>query len=126
MKATKEYVEQKFGEYNQLMFDGQLPPLPIELGHARGYLGKLCYKKKRNFWGRTTCFDFKMRINAALDMSESLLEDTIIHEMIHYYIGYKKLKDTSPHGQLFRAMMKDINTRFDRHITISVKLGNQR
>lgn len=39
MKATIPYVEKRFEEFNQLMFDGQLPKLPIELSNAKTFLG---------------------------------------------------------------------------------------
>ena len=54
-------------------------------------------------------------------MDERLLEDTIIHEMIHYHILSNQLQDTSAHGKLFRKMMDDINARFGRNVTISHK-----
>lgn len=40
MIATIPYVENKFEEYNQQMFAGQLPKLPIELSDAKTFLGK--------------------------------------------------------------------------------------
>ena len=47
------------------------------------------------------------------------MENVVVHEMIHYYIHYNNIQDTSAHGAVFRKMMNDINTRFKRHITIS-------
>lgn len=54
-------------------------------------------------------------------MPEEEVEDTIIHEMIHYYIGYNQLEDTSPHGSIFRQIMNAINEKYGRHLTISHK-----
>ena len=31
MRATLEYIKQKFDEYNNLMFEGKLKPLPFKL-----------------------------------------------------------------------------------------------
>ena len=39
--------------------------------------------------------------------------------MIHYYILSNQMQDTSPHGEIFVKMMKDINRRFDRNISIA-------
>ena len=44
MKATIPYIEQKFEEYNQQMFAGQLPKLPVELSDAKTFLGKCAFK----------------------------------------------------------------------------------
>ena len=125
MKATIPYVERKFEEFNQLMFAGELPKLPIELSDAKTFLGVCVYKRRRTIWGRTECYDFKLRINTRIDLAEEEVEDIIIHEMIHYYIGYKKLKDSSAHGRVFRQLMNEINERFDRHIKISHKLTKE-
>ena len=121
MKATIPYVEKKFEEFNRLMFDGKLPMLPIELSDAKTFLGVCVYKRKRTMWGKVVCYDFKLRINTRIDLDEREVEDIIIHEMIHYYIGLNRLVDTSAHGRVFKQMMNDINERFGRHVRISHK-----
>lgn len=121
MKATIPYVECKFGEFNRQIFGGKLPQIPIELSHAKTFLGQCVCKKRRNLLGRTECYDFRLRINARPDLEERELEDVIIHEMIHLYIGVHQMEDVTAHGPLFRSMMDDINKRFGRHITISHK-----
>ena len=101
------------------MFGGALPLPVIRVSKAKTYLGAVTYKRKRTWYGKVVISDFKLCISARYELSESLLEDTIIHEMIHYYILYNGLKDTSPHGKLFRQMMKAINEKFARHIAVS-------
>ena len=125
MKATIPYVEKKFEEFNQLMFDGKLPKLPIELSDAKTFLGMCVYKKKRTLLGKTVCYDFKLRINTRIDLAEAEVEDIIIHEMIHYYIGLNKIEDSSAHGRVFRQLMNEINERFGRNIKISHKLTQE-
>lgn len=121
MIPTKEYIERKFTEYNDLMFQGKLPPIPIELSNAKTFIGMCVCKKRRTLFGRIKQYDFRLRINARIDLSEQELDDTIIHEMIHYYIGVNNIKDTSSHGTVFRDIMQRINTTYGRHITISHK-----
>lgn len=122
MRATVDYIKSKFEEYNKLMFEGKLPPLPIMLSDAKTFLGKCEFQKRRLSDGRVERYNFRLRINTRFDLPEQELEDTIIHEMIHYYIGVYQLNDTSAHGQLFRKMMNTINKRYGRHITISQKM----
>lgn len=121
MKATIPYIERKFEEFNQLCFGGQLPKLPIELSDAKTFLGVCVYKTKKGKDGKTIKYDFRLRINTRIDLPEEEIEDTIIHEMIHYYIGYKGMVDTSSHGSIFQQMMNYINENHGRHITISHK-----
>lgn len=125
MIATHEYVKEKFGEFNRLIFGGKLPTLPICMSNARTFLGACTYKRKKNWLGKTVLYDFKLKISKRLDLPENEIEDIIIHEMIHYYIAINKMKDSSAHGSLFRQMMNDINTKYGRHITISHKMTSE-
>ena len=121
MKATVSYIEKKFEEYNRQMFGGKLPKIAVELSDAKTFLGQCVYKKRRKPFGKTELYDFRLRINTRIDLPEGEIEDTIIHEMIHYYIGYNKLEDASAHGPLFLGIMNDINRKFGRNLTVSHK-----
>lgn len=125
MKVTISYIKEVFDKYNRLIFGGALPDITIKLSNAKSFLGVCSYKKRRDLFGRTTNYDFVLRINSRVDMTEELAEDTIVHEMIHYYIAYRQIKDTSAHGQMFHSMMNEINSRYNRHITISHKPTQQ-
>ena len=123
MIATIEYIQSHFDAYNARFFGGSLPPLPIKLSHARSFLGKVTFVKRRQWlFGPWIYERFVLRINARIDMPEELLQDTILHEMIHYYIAVNQWKDTSTHGQLFRREMARINAEGGRHITISYRI----
>ena len=123
MIPTVDYIQQHFDEYNARYFGGTLPPLPIKLSNARTFLGKVTFVKHRKWlFGGWTYDHFVLRINARYDLSEELIQDTILHEMIHYYIAVNQWRDTSTHGQLFRREMARINAAGNRHITISAKM----
>ncbi len=119
MIPTKEYIEKKFDEYNRSMFDGKLKPLPVRLSNARTFLGAVRYRKKRSLTGRWHYSDFQFFISTKVDQPEKTVEDTIIHEMIHYWIFSSQMQDNAPHGDLFKSKMQEINARFNRNITIS-------
>ena len=121
MKATILYIEQKFEEFNQQMFAGQLPKLPIELSDAKTFLGVCAFKTRKGKDGKKICYDFKLRINTRIDLPEEEIEDTIIHEMIHYFIGYNQLEDASAHGPMFLHMMNTINEKYGKHLSVSHK-----
>lgn len=121
MKVTKEYIEQRFLEFNDLMFQGALPLPTIVLSNVKSYVGACTYRKRRKLFGGTEFYDFKLRFNTRVDLPREELDDTIIHEMIHYSILLGKRRDASAHGPLFREMMNKINHDYNRHITISHK-----
>ena len=126
MKPTIEYIQEHFDAYNRQFFDGSLPTLPIKLSHAKGFLGKVTFVRKRQgLFGGYKNEDFVLRINVRIDLPEDVVQDTILHEMIHYYIAVNQLKDSSTHGRLFRAEMARINEEGHRHITISHRLNEE-
>lgn len=119
MIATEEFVRRRFAEFNAMMFGGRLPELPIELMSTKTLLGQCTSQIKRLPDGRKQHSAFRLRISTYFDLPESVIEDTIIHEMIHYFIALNGLVDSSPHGDIFKALMHSINTNFGRSITIS-------
>ena len=122
MKPSVEYIQAHFDAYNRQYFGGQLPAIPIKLSHAKGFLGKVTFVKRRQWlFGPYRNENFVLRINVKIDLPEELVQDTILHEMIHYYIAVNQIRDTSTHGRLFRAEMARINAEGNRHIRISYK-----
>lgn len=121
MEITIPYIRKKFEEFNQQMFAGKLPMLPIKLSNAKTFLGMCCFKTRKCQNGKAEHYDFTLRMNTRIDLTEQEIEDTIIHEMIHYYILYFKLPDTGPHGKLFQEIMNGINQKYGRHLAISHK-----
>ncbi len=121
MKATLRYVEGKFGEFNARMFGGVLPPIPVRLSDASRFLGMFVCRRQPGRLGRPATETCELRINTRMDLPEEVVEDTIIHEMIHYYIHHRGLRDSSPHGPVFRKIMADINATHGRNVTVSFR-----
>ena len=103
------------------MFEGKLPPVPIKIGNSKGRLGTCFYTVLRRPGQKPVNAFFHLRFSSAFDLPEEEWEDTIIHEMIHYFIGVNQLEDTSAHGPVFVHMMNTINEKFGRHLTVSHK-----
>ena len=125
VKPTIDYIQTRFDEYNERFFSSSLPPIPIRLSHAKGFLGKVTFTRKRKgLFARYQNTDFVLRINVRIDLPQEVVDDTILHEMIHYYIAVNQWNDTSTHGELFRHEMARINREGNRHITISHRLSD--
>lgn len=119
MRATIPYIQQKFDEFNRMLFDGRLPPIRVELSKATRFVGLCQYRKRRTMFGGMEYYDFRLRISTRFDLPENELEDIIIHEMIHYSIALDNIPDTSCHGRIFRRLMDNINANFGRNVTVS-------
>lgn len=118
MKPTIPFIEKKFEEFNHQIFGGRLPKLPIELSDASGFLGKCTFQERRLPNGLKEYSNFALCVNTRIDLPENVIEDTIIHEMIHYLILWIGLHDSSSHGDIFNAIMNSINTAHSRSISI--------
>lgn len=119
MRATIPYIQEKFDTFNAQYFEGKLPPIPIRTNHARTYLGQIQYRRTRRWNGQWVYSDFQFVISTLIDREEAVVEDTILHEMIHYYILVNGIEDTSAHGEVFKRIMTHINRQYNRHISIS-------
>ena len=119
MRATLPYLQEKFREFNIRIFGGRLPEVRISLCEVTSFVGQ--YKSKIRLLpdGRREPYEHQLRFSTSFDLSECDMEDTVIHEMIHYFIAYNGLQDRSVHGPLFKALMYSINENHGRNITIS-------
>lgn len=118
MKLTTDILHKWFILFNDEYFGGELPVPRLALSKARTRLGTMSCKCTRRMFRRVYS-DFTIRISTFYDCSEREYQETLLHEMIHYYITYRHIPDTSSHGRVFREMMQRINSRHGWHITVS-------
>ena len=52
-------------------------------------------------------------------MTDKQAKSVLLHEMIHYIIGYTGLKDTSAHGVVFKGLMDKLNSQYGWDIRVS-------
>lgn len=117
MRATLDFLKERFVYFNDLCFGGCLPAAGMRISSSVRTFGTL--RHPRVFKGDPKPSDFVLSISDRLDQEKNVIEDTIIHEMIHLYIFFFKIKDSSAHGPVFRKIMNDINVRYARNITVS-------
>ncbi len=113
MRPTLEYLYGKFDYFNQLCFHGQLPRVTIQLNTRKMALGRTC--RRIDGSGKETIW---IEISVRFDFPEEEYIDTLLHEMIHYYILVNKLQDDAPHGTLFKNEMNRIAAAYGLRITI--------
>lgn len=117
MVVTREWMEEWFGRFNREYFGGKLPVPELGLTRAKTRLGQMAYKRATR-WGRTKLYDFKISMSTYYDMTDKQAKSVLLHEMIHYIIGYTGLRDTSPHGIVFRGMMDKLNRTYGWDIRV--------
>ena len=122
MIVTIDWMEEWFKRFDQEYFGGKLPLPELGLTRAKTRLGQLAFKRSTR-WGRTKIYDFKLSMSTYYDMTDKQAKSVLLHEMIHYIIGYTGLKDTAPHGVVFRGMMDNLNRKhgWDVRVMTSTK-----
>lgn len=118
MRPDPLYLYRKFKEYNELYFEGQLPPIELRTDTALRRLGAFLYPKRCQDRNPETVKRCRISVNRRYDLPESEVEDTLIHEMIHYYVWYHRLDGEPPHGPAFCRQMERINALSGRCMKI--------
>lgn len=117
MIVTEEWMAEWFARFDSEYFGGKLPMPELGLTRAKTRLGQMSFKRATR-WGRTKLYDFKISMSTYYDMTDKQAKSVLLHEMIHYIIGYTGLKDTSSHGVVFRGMMDSLNRKYGWEIKV--------
>lgn len=118
MRASINFLISGFNRFNNEIFGGELPLPLMRVSSARSFMGQFKVVRSRGILVRRR-ETYHLTLSNRYELEEAVLEDVLIHEMIHFLIHYRKIRDTSSHGRQFRALMTNINVRFNRHITVS-------
>jgi hypothetical protein len=123
MEITIEILQRKFEEYNGVYFDYALP-WP-EFGLLKSYMtcGYFSCKKlvgKRRMRGQ------RIEVTCYFDWDEEELKNVILHEMIHYYLGYKHIDNSLSHGEEFMKMANEFNEKYNLKISVTTDCHNFR
>lgn len=123
MRVSTEYLQNRFGTFNTAYFGGILPVPRFVVSNSRTVLGKFCCLRQRaGLLRRAVCTDFTIMVSAWYDVTERDYDNVLLHEMIHYYIAFRQLRDTSAHGPLFRREMKRLNA-LGWNINVTTRTG---
>lgn len=123
MRATLDFLNDKFHYFNIEIFNNELPEPLMHITSARSFMGQFKVKSSGSLLKREVTYH--ITVSNCYDLDLHILEDIIIHEMIHFLIHVRKMRDTSTHGNIFCALMRDINSRFNRNITVSHRCTRQ-
>ena len=119
MRPTLDYLVERFDYFNQLCFDGELQRPPIKLNTRYATMGQTCGECCVYDDGTILWKNLRIEISVRRDLPEYEYIDTLVHEMIHYYVMTNNLQDDSPHGTLFRQKMEEITMNYGIRITIA-------
>lgn len=125
MTPTTEQIATWFDTFNRDYFAGSMPRPRLSLGHSRTRLGSMSCKRRRTLTGWRFS-DFAIRLSTYYDCTEREMQTVLLHEMIHYYIAWKGIRDDAPHGSVFRSIMNRLNTRHGWDISVSASMRGRK
>lgn len=114
-----------FDTFNRQYFNGELPLPRLALGNSRTRLGSMSCRRRRTLTGWRFS-DFAIRLSTYYDCTEREMQTVLLHEMIHYYIAWKGIRDDAPHGSVFRSIMNRLNTRHGWNISVSASMRGRK
>lgn len=120
---TTDWMKENFKQFNRDYFDSSLPIPRLSISHSRTQLGCMACKR-RGRWGKMTAYDYSIHLSDYYKMDEKEYQNVLLHEMIHYYLAFKGIKDTSPHGGKFREMMTFFNGKHHWNIRVSTRASH--
>ena len=115
MQIDITWLRSNFRHFNKQYFDGRLPEPRFYIGRSRTQLGSLSYKRGL-MWGRQLFGQgnptnaFTLTLSNFYDQTEYQFRNVLLHEMIHLSIAASGVKDSSPHGVVFRGLMHRLNS----------------
>lgn len=111
MELTKQYLREKFSEYNKLYFYGKLGKCDFHFfSKNNGNYGWYNYKQDNN-----GSIKSEIWVGTCVNWTEETLKELLIHEMIHMYnrtIDNRKIVGILGHGRLFRKQCRRIKKEF--------------
>lgn len=126
MQIDVNWLSTNFNQFNKDYFNGELPLPRFRISKARTRLGwlKVETKSVSHRHSKANSKDnreFTICLSNYWGGDEFFFLNTLLHEMIHYYIVYHRYKDDSPHGTIFRSQMERLNL-LGWEVSISKKL----
>lgn len=117
MLFTYDFIRETFNRFNQEIFNGELPGVVFLFSSSRRAAGKYEYRANR-LTGKTLPESRIMRFSKYVDEERTVLEDIVLHEMIHLCIESRRIRDSRAHGVAFCSLMEKINARHNRNVTL--------
>ena len=118
MKVTFQRIVEKFKEYNQSYFGGELPLPRFRVLNTYSMLGRFfCYRITGNRRLRGQRID----VSCYYDLSEAEFRDVLVHEMIHYYLAYKHIDNGLTHGEAFLKACRTFNQQYGMNIKVKAR-----
>ena len=122
MIAIVEYLTELFWECNKEYFDNSLPTPYIELFDSFKNVARFEYFKNKK-GSKKPIKNQIIKFTKNYDFDENTIRDIMVHEMIHYYIAWNRIKDNKAHGKQFMKMAEEYNQKYGLSIKVTIDVS---
>jgi len=111
MIPTINFLEENFADFNTRYFHNRLKNPTFVLGTAPGFWGRfLCEGRYDTLTGKVCSFSNPIiEVTTAYSRAEKSVLNTLLHEMIHYYVVSVLRKYSPSHESEFEEMAQNVN-----------------
>ncbi|WP_288293074.1 SprT-like domain-containing protein [uncultured Porphyromonas sp.] len=115
-----KWIKYWFDKFNHQYFQGSLPQPGFTISPTRRQMGGFSYAAEKR--GSTTIYtEQRIQLTNFYKLTEREYQNILLHEMVHYYIHFHQIKDTSAHGKVFRSLIDQLNNEYGWEVTITEK-----
>ena len=119
MIADFNTIPRKFSECNRKYFGHSLPTPKYGVIHKFNTLALFeCIKSKKN--AKNPIEFQKISVTDFYDFDEDVFTNLVVHEMIHYYIAWNRIKDNKTHGREFMRIANELNEKYGLNVSIKI------
>ena len=115
MVADYTTLPRMFRECNRKYFNGVLPTPKFSLINKLNILARFEYNKDKK--GKHPIKWQELKFSDCYDFPEEDFRELMVHELIHYYIAWNRIKDNGSHGKEFMRIANEINEKHGLNIT---------
>jgi predicted SprT family Zn-dependent metalloprotease len=114
MRLSKKTLENRFNKFNERYFGGELIVPKFVIGGSKWTAGEFKCKYYTDYDDEGTEYatelvNIKIYFSKRLIKNSKILDNIMLHEMIHFYGYYMNLDINGDHEDYFLSMAEDIN-----------------
>ena len=114
-------LESKFDHFNRTLFEGRIPPCPLNWAYIN-HAGGITYYTS---FGRTIIpGTLRIEINTKFKRTEQNLDALLIHEMIHAFLAVTSGDGDGKHGWRFQSMAHKLSAQVGYQIPLKDDVGD--
>ena len=114
MIAHYNNMPKMFWECNKLYFGHSLPTPKFGLMKKLNTLARFEYNKNKK--GKAPIKRQTILFSEYYDFDEETFRNLMVHEMIHYYLAWNRVKTRKDHGKEFMKIANELNEKYGLNI----------